>query len=189
MWYKIHKRGCLSRISICVMNDVSGNKTATACSAVRRDGRETQTWRRRWKHSDCLMKFLFFSWCTTDGPVEISFQSNSVCLYSARVYVWPGPTRPVPLTLAPLGKEWPSFPWTQYCVGSPRIWAPIPFHAASPLHVIMLLFQVRGRKCFVKLMSLSTKCGSPFFAGVCHLTDWWIITSVLSVAALPALTG
>ena len=56
----------------------------------------------------------------------------------------------------------------------PRIWAPIPFHGASPLRVIMPRFQVQRRKCFVKLMSLSALCGSPFFSRACHLADWWI---------------
>lgn len=56
----------------------------------------------------------------------------------------------------------------------PQIQAPIPFHGASPLRMIMPCFQVQRRKCFVKLMSLSALCSSPFFCRTCHLTDWWI---------------
>lgn len=56
----------------------------------------------------------------------------------------------------------------------PQIQAHIPFHGASPLCMIMPCFQVQRRKCFVKLMSLSALCGSPFFCRACHLTDWWI---------------
>lgn len=56
----------------------------------------------------------------------------------------------------------------------PQIQAPIPFHGASPLPMIMPCFQVQRRKCLVKLMSLSALCSSPFFCRACHLTDWWI---------------
>lgn len=87
------------------------------------------------------------------------------------VTVWPGAAGPLLMALASLGKEWPSFLWTRHSVRSPGSGRPFHFMVHRPLSVIMPCFQVQRRKCFVKLMSLSMRCGSPFFCQACH----WLV--------------
>lgn len=92
---------------------------------------------------------------------------------TASLPVWPAATGPFPLTLAYVGKEWPSFLWTRHCVRSPGSGSPFHFMVHRPLRVIMPFFQVQRRKCFVKLMSLSAPCGSPFSSP--SMSPHWLV--------------
>lgn len=115
--------------------------------------------------TDCII--LHYS--CQKGKFDVNWYREAACMV-----VWPEAAGPFLLTLASLGKEWPSFLWTRHCVRSPGSGSPFHFMVHRPLRVIMPCFQVQRRKCFVKLMSLSVLCGSPFFCRACQLTDWWI---------------
>ena len=57
---------------------------------------------------------------------------------------WPGPAGHFLLTLASLGKEWPSFLWTRHCVRSPGSGRPFHFMVHRPCAWLCRAFRCRG---------------------------------------------
>lgn len=69
---------------------------------------------------------------------------SSLMKTSCVVCLWPEPAGPLPLTLASLGKEWPSFLWTRHCVRSPGSGRPFHFMVHRPCAWLCCAFRCRG---------------------------------------------
>lgn len=90
------------------------------------------------------------------------------------VSCWPGPAGSFLLTLASLGKEWPSFLWTRHCVRSPGSGRPFHFMVHRPCVWLCRAFRCRGGNVSWNWCPCQQLCGSPSFCRACQLTDWWI---------------
>lgn len=87
-----------------------------------------------------LIETQIYSWYSGISECVILHHSSQKCKFdmdwyheAACVTVWPGAAGPFLLTLASLGKEWPSFLWTRHCVRSPGSGSPFHFMVHRPL--------------------------------------------------------
>lgn len=81
------------------------------------------------------MRFIFL--------VRSKIKGWHVAVSCAASTVWPKPAGPFLLTMASLGKEWPSFLWTRCCVRSPGSGRPFHFMVHRPCTRLCRAFRCR----------------------------------------------